>query len=198
MLTNLYVISDLHLGGAPGADGRPGFQICPPRNRAILARFIDRLPAPTASADVRLVLAGDIVDFLAEEPFQSFTGDPAVASKKLALVLERTTPIWDALRRFVSEHHGAVTIMLGNHDIELSLPGPRQLFLDRIGRGRVDFIYDNEAFTCGPVLIEHGNRFDEWNAVPHGALRRGALSYRVHCLRGHSFQPCLGAASWST
>jgi UDP-2,3-diacylglucosamine pyrophosphatase LpxH len=172
MRTNLYVISDLHLGGAPGSDSRPGFQICPPRTQALLARFIDRLPAPAASTDVRLVLAGDIVDFLAEQPFQAFTGDPAAVRTKLAQIFDRTAPVWDALRSFVAERKGAVTLMLGNHDIELALPGARQLFLDRVGPGRVDFIYDNEAFTCGPVLVEHGNRFDEWNAVPHGALRR--------------------------
>ena len=172
MLTNLHVISDLHLGGIPGGDGRLGFQICPPRTQALLAKFIDGLPASVANAEVRLVLAGDIVDFLAEQPFQPFTGDPAMARAKLALILDRTAPVWDALQRFVAERHGAVTMMLGNHDIELALPGTRHLFLDRIAPGRVDFIYDNEAFTCGPVLVEHGNRFDQWNAVPHGALRR--------------------------
>lgn len=172
MLTDLYVISDLHLGGALGDEGHPGFQICPPRTQRLLEAFIDRLPAPTGGSDVRLVLAGDIVDFLAEEPFQAFTGDPRVAASKLQAVFERTVPVWGALRRFVTERHGALTLMLGNHDIELSLPGPRQLLLERVGQGRVEFIYDNEAFSCGPVLVEHGNRFDEWNAVPHGALRR--------------------------
>jgi UDP-2,3-diacylglucosamine pyrophosphatase LpxH len=62
--------------------------------------------------------------------------------------------------------------MLGNHDVELCLPGVRQTFLDTLGEGRVEFLYDNEAFTLGPVLIEHGNRYDEWNAVRYGALRR--------------------------
>jgi hypothetical protein len=41
-----------------------------------------------------------------------------------------------------------------------------------VGEGRVQFIDDNQAFTLGPLLIEHGNRFDAWNAVPYGALRR--------------------------
>ncbi|MGZ8464372.1 MAG: metallophosphoesterase [Candidatus Binatia bacterium] len=172
MHTTLYVISDLHLGGAPGSDGHPGFQICPPRTQALLAQFIDRLPRRAANADVRLVLAGDIVDFLAEEPFQAFTADPEVAQAKLRQILSTTAQVWDAVQRFVAEREGAVTLMLGNHDIELALPGTRQLLLKRIGPGRIEFIYDNEAFTCGPVLIEHGNRFDEWNAVPHGALRR--------------------------
>lgn len=172
MRTVLYVISDLHLGGASEAVGRPSFQICPPRTQRLLAQFIDRLPDRSERADIRLVVAGDIVDFLAEEPFQAFTADPSAAKAKLANLLKNTAPVWDALRRFVGKRGGALTLMLGNHDIELALPGPRQLFLDRIGPGRVDFVYDNEAFTFGPVLIEHGNRFDEWNAVPHGALRR--------------------------
>jgi len=43
--------------------------------------------------------------------------------------------------------------MLGNHDIELALPGTRQLFLDRIGPGRIEFIYDKELENCFPRLI---------------------------------------------
>lgn len=172
MRTSLYVISDLHLGGEPAGDGGRGFQICPPRTQQLLAGFIDGLPGRSAEADVRLVIAGDIVDFLAEAPFEAFTADPAVARRKLASILENTAPVWSALQRFARDRDGAMTLMLGNHDIELSLPGTRQLLLERIGPGRIDFIYDNEAFTCGPVLIEHGNRFDAWNAVPHGALRR--------------------------
>jgi len=172
MRTTLFVISDLHLGGEPGIDGKPGFQMCSPASVALLADFIDGLPAATPNADVRLVLAGDIVDFLAEEPFKPFTVDVKEANTKLSHILETTAQVWAALRRFVSERHAAVTLMLGNHDIELALPATRPLLLERIGPGRVDFIYDNEAFTFGRVLIEHGNRFDEWNAVPHGALRR--------------------------
>jgi UDP-2,3-diacylglucosamine pyrophosphatase LpxH len=46
------------------------------------------------------------------------------------------------------------------------------MLFERLGPGRVNFVYDNEAFVLGPLLIEHGNRFDPWNAVSHGALRR--------------------------
>jgi UDP-2,3-diacylglucosamine pyrophosphatase LpxH len=170
--TTLYVISDLHLGGVPNANGALGFQICPPSTHLLLTEFIDRLPGRSKDLEVRLVIAGDIVDFLAEEPFQAFTNDPNAAQAKLDRILDSTAAVWNALQRFISEREGAITCMLGNHDIELALPSLRKCFLDRIGPGRVEFIYDNEAFTFGPVLIEHGNRFDEWNAVPHGALRR--------------------------
>src|SRR5207244_2236158 len=32
--------------------------------------------------------------------------------------------------------------------------------------------YDNEAYTVGDALIEHGNRYDRYNQVDHDALRR--------------------------
>jgi UDP-2,3-diacylglucosamine pyrophosphatase LpxH len=172
MIHQVHVISDLHLGGAPGADGAPGFQICPPRTQQTLAAFIDRLRPRSAELDCHLVIAGDIVDFLAEEPFESFTVDPQAALSKFHNIVKHTTPVWAALRRFVGERGGALTLMLGNHDIELSLPATRQALLHEVGTGRVNFIYDNEAFVLGPLLVEHGNRFDAWNAVPHGALRR--------------------------
>lgn len=168
----LYVISDLHLGGVSNTNGTLGFQICPPSTHLLLTEFIDRLPGRSTDLEVRLVIAGDIVDFLAEEPFQAFTSDPTEAQTKLNRILNSTTPVWRALRGFVSERDGAITFLLGNHDIELALPRLRKCFIERIGPGRIEFIYDNEAFTFGPVLIEHGNRFDEWNAVPHDALRR--------------------------
>lgn len=168
----VHVISDLHLGGAPATDGVPSFQMCPPSTHALLAAFIDRLPEGTRQQESHLVIAGDIVDFLAEVPFAPFTADPAAACAKLTRIFASTAIVWDALARFTVERGGTLTLMLGNHDIELSLPGVRRMLMERLPGPRVRFIYDNEAFTLGPLLIEHGNRFDAWNAVPHDALRR--------------------------
>jgi UDP-2,3-diacylglucosamine pyrophosphatase LpxH len=61
--------------------------------------------------------------------------------------------------------------MLGNHDVELSLPKPRRRLMERIGRP-VEFFYDNEAFTFGQLLVEHGNRYEGWNVVDYDALRQ--------------------------
>ena len=169
---HIYVISDLHLGGVPAADGKPGFQICSPGTQKMLADFIGRLPKSTKTEECQLIINGDIVDFLAEEPFEAFTADPDQARRKFASIVNSTAPVWAALRQFVVERRGTLILMLGNHDIELSLPAVRQALLEGVGEGRVQFIDDNQAFSLGPLLIEHGNRFDAWNAVPHGALRR--------------------------
>jgi UDP-2,3-diacylglucosamine pyrophosphatase LpxH len=173
---SLFVISDLHLGGDTG------FQICTERGRRRLASFIRSLPGQLApSQQAHLVLAGDIVDFLAEQPFAAFTPDDSAATAKLARIMNHggTADIWGALREHVSAGH-SLTLMLGNHDLELSLPGPRRLLHQRISHRSVEFLYDNQAFVRGPVLIEHGNRYDDWNVVPHDALRavRSALSRR--------------------
>jgi UDP-2,3-diacylglucosamine pyrophosphatase LpxH len=171
MKTHLFVVSDLHLGGEPGPDGAPGFQMCPARNQQRLADFISQLPKAGPGEETRLVLAGDVVDFLAEQHFSTFTQDQEAAAAKLQSIIGRTRVVWDALASFVAAR-GYLTVMLGNHDVELCLPEVRRLLLRTLGEGRVEFLYDNEAFAFGPVLVEHGNRYDAWNAVPHAALRR--------------------------
>lgn len=172
MKNSLFVISDLHLGG------EHGFQICSPESQTRLADFIRHVAAQkNTDQDVHLVLNGDIVDFLAEKEFSSFTNDDVAAREKLASIINNTRQVWDSLRDLVA-CDARLTVMLGNHDVELSLPSTRQLLMETIGAGRVEFIYDNQALVVGSVLIEHGNRYDKWNVVSHDALRaiRSAMS----------------------
>jgi hypothetical protein len=88
-----------------------------------------------------------------------------------------------------------LTVLLGNHDIELSLAAVRHELLRQITGGRpahVEFLFDGEACRRGSVLIEHGNRYDGWNAVAHGALR----AFRARASRGepeYAFPPPAGS-----
>jgi UDP-2,3-diacylglucosamine pyrophosphatase LpxH len=171
-MKTVFVISDLHLGGVPG------FQICSPAGQKQLASFIRwAKDQHTPDLDIHLVLAGDIVDFLAEPEFAAFTADDNSACRKLENIFRNFADVWDALREF-ADSSAQLTLMLGNHDVELALPGPHRLMRERLGNGKIEFIYDNQALVDGPVLIEHGNRYDLWNAVPHNQLRevRSALS----------------------
>jgi hypothetical protein len=109
----------------------------------------------------------------------AFTAQDAAAGKKLSSIFERTDEVWKNLEAFVGAGC-SLTLLLGNHDIELSLPTPRRILLDRLGPGRIEFIYDNQAFVDG--LIEHGNRYDSWNVIAHDQLRevRSAMSLEIH------------------
>jgi UDP-2,3-diacylglucosamine pyrophosphatase LpxH len=170
MERTLFVISDLHLGGAEG------FQMCSAEGRGRLARFVDWVAEQKREAtELQLVLNGDIVDFLAEEDeaggFSAFVVDEDKARRKLTRIADGCDVVLIALRRFVAAGN-RLTLLIGNHDIELSLPAVRRHFLGLLGEGRIEYLYDNEAFTVGPVLIEHGNRYDGWNMVNHGELRQ--------------------------
>lgn len=202
---HIYIISDLHLGGAPARESEQekavGFQMCPPESRRRLARFIRHICSAHGEDATELVINGDFVDYLAEETeyletttpvrpnkkYESFTAIPSRAVAKLRRIIQHTDggvpigeQVFEALRQFVGNGH-SLTILLGNHDIELSLPAVRYALLQELTEGRpacVQFLHDGEAYTRDDLLIEHGNRYDGWNAVAHGILRayRAAVS----------------------
>jgi len=180
----LFVISDLHLGGrptdVPGPDGAmaPAFQFN--HSYAALVDFIDWVAAQ--GGDTELVLDGDIVDFLAEDdygvPVSPWTANEDAAADMLDKIAARTRGagdrgVFEALGGLV-DHGAGLTLLLGNHDLELALPGVRRRLLALLGtQGRqVQFIYDGEAYTRGRVLVEHGNRCYWWNRLDHDGLRQ--------------------------
>ncbi|HSR66693.1 MAG TPA: metallophosphoesterase [Acidobacteriota bacterium] len=171
---DLYVISDLHLGG------EEGFQIF--NQGDLLADFIDHLRQLPGDRRVCLVINGDLVDFLAEPDPRHF--DPTGAAGKLDRIL--ADPSFDmilpSLQRFLltSRRHLAVT--LGNHDLELALPWVRERLIERISdgdataRSRLYTVFDGTGFQAKvgglSVLCTHGNETDILNVNDYERLRR--------------------------
>lgn len=190
-MRRVFIISDLHLGGRPderddsGRITKTGFQICNAYSQ--LVEFVDwlrdsarRMP----DESLELVINGDIVDFLAEDDYgdgitgaQVWTLDEGQAVVKLEQIVARTRVgdrgVFDALRDFLADGH-RLTLVLGNHDVELSLPLVRRRLRSILGGddAGLHFVYDGEAYTVGRLLIEHGNRYDPWNMINHSALRQ--------------------------
>src|SRR4051812_24974873 len=98
--------------------------MCSAAGRKRLAEFVRYAAGQRADTnDVTLVVAGDIVDFLAEEEFAAFTSQDVAATRKLENVMQHSAEIWEGVKAFTAS--GAkLVLMLGNHDVELSLPGP--------------------------------------------------------------------------
>lgn len=165
--TRLIIISDLHLGGV-----EPPMMSQPQR----LAEFLEHLPALAAANEtLELVIAGDFIDFLAILKFASWTPDPRQACAKLRQTLDGpSAPVFAALARYLAAHsEPRLTILLGNHDLELSLPVVQQTLLQALGgrRHQVAWIDDGRAYCLGGVLIEHGNRYDGANINDWDGLR---------------------------
>lgn len=195
-MRRVFIVSDLHLGGRPGSlpsesgQTQPRTQMC--SSYGHLTNFIDWVRTSggvgygTAGQadDAELIINGDIVDFLADDEYPGgesahvFTSDQDVAIKKLAHIFARTgnrdgRTVLDALRDLLRSGQ-SLTILLGNHDVELALPRVRQYLVEALGGQcpRLRLLYDGEALTLGRVLIEHGNRYDRWNQIDHSALRQ--------------------------
>ncbi|PHV39196.1 metallophosphoesterase [Janthinobacterium sp. BJB304] len=206
----LFVISDLHLGGRPHTDSGPmGSQICHayPELTSFIDWARDQAKGPSS---VELVINGDIVDFLMEDDYgdgnaaSPWTSDEALALEKLKLIIDRTKNNSDygpfeAMASLLQAGQN-LTLLLGNHDVELSLPAVRR-YLERQlgGTGRFRFIYDGEAYVMGDLLIEHGNRYDNWNIIDHSALRQErsmlsrGLGKRMQQRRSDEFTPPPGS-----
>jgi UDP-2,3-diacylglucosamine pyrophosphatase LpxH len=202
----LYVISDLHLGGRVGVPPARGFRIN--THVPLLSEFIHRLAVRAAdtraASRLELVINGDIVDFLAQEgpqpdqPWRAFIEDPAEALQAYVEIRDQERPFFDALRELLHQG-GDLTLLLGNHDVELSLPAVRARIEADLGaadsRGRLRWIVDGQAHAVGDVLIEHGNRYDGFNVIDHDRLRRvrSAQSRRQRVPDGDGFEPPPGS-----
>ena len=205
-MRELFVISDLHLGGRPGrAAGERGF--CINTHGAALAEFVGGVAARAARSSVgavELVLNGDVVDFLAIEAeaggaprWRPFIEDADAALAAFEQVRAQEGAFFEALCTLLRAG-GDLTLLLGNHDLELSLPKVRAALeraLEVPRGGRLRFITDGQAYAVGDALIEHGNRYDGFNVVEHDLLRRcrSAMSRRLPLGSEARFEPPPGS-----
>ena len=163
----LYVVSDLHLGGAPG------FQIFD--QGATLSALIDLL-RQSESSSLALVLNGDVVDFLAEPGAVYFDANGAVDRLKRIMSDSAFCGVFSALGKFLSTPGRTLWIVGGNHDVELSLPNV-QTFLtntlcaDEAAKARLRFATAGAGLVCAvgraKVLCIHGNEVDSWNMIDY-------------------------------
>jgi UDP-2,3-diacylglucosamine pyrophosphatase LpxH len=170
----LHVISDLHLGGV-----KP-FQIF--GSTVELVSLITYLAQQPEDQQVGLLINGDFIDFLAEEPGAYF--DPERAVDKLDRVLGDASfaPVFAAMRAFVRADHRVLVINLGNHDLELALPWVREHLIQALcgdelpARARLRLVQDGTGVLCrvggAKVLCVHGNEVDSWNVADFERVRR--------------------------
>jgi UDP-2,3-diacylglucosamine pyrophosphatase LpxH len=177
----VYLISDLHLG--PGRDAATGqwnvlddFQA----DEAFCA-FLDHVSGQ--GAPLELLIAGDFIDYPQILPELSLTspandlGTTEAESVERTLVVLGQRPanssghplVFARLRRFMEDGH-SVTILAGNHDIDLLWPEVWRLIFDAIyppgaaGELQLEaFSYTIGSADHGRVYVEHGHERDIQN-----------------------------------
>lgn len=184
---SLLVFSDVHLGSDLNDRG-PIVRRSAAIDRDLVALIAHyRTSAPPAER-WRLVIAGDFVDFVgmsidAREGDELVTA-PTAAERALGLggaqdhvriklrrAADRHADVFAELAAFVGSGH-AVTVILGNHDLEMHWEAVKEDFRARLSAGsaeaaaRVDFepwFFHRE----GLVYIEHGHQYDPFCATPY-------------------------------
>ncbi len=172
----LYVISDLHLGGVAGT-----WIIRETARLANLIRWVAKRPGE----NVALVLNGDIIDSLAEpglgEDVYAFL-DPDHADQMLQRIFDdpHFSDVWQALTDFLKRPKRYLIIIVGNHDIEMALPFVQAKLRQQLvgsdpdAQLRLLFSTYGAGYGClvgnARVFCTHGNEFDEWNWVDYSKL----------------------------
>ena len=161
----LLVISDVHLADAAGNGLFDAAEE--------LAQFLAWVKS---QAPAHLVLAGDFFEFLSSKDSTTVSPaafDPHTAVVRMKAILDAHPNVFSALSEIASTRDLSLTVMGGNHDLELAFPEVRQPLEETLGRV-LSWMVHGEALrihvgNCR-VLIEHGDLFDDWNRVDHGPL----------------------------
>jgi UDP-2,3-diacylglucosamine pyrophosphatase LpxH len=162
------VISDLHLGNGGPYDAFAGPDALP--------AFLDH----QARQPAHVFVNGDGVDFLMnEDPLEMSRARAAQQAQAIA-ACPATAGVLRAFGRVLARG-GAVTIRLGNHDLELSLPEVQQVLraaLDQPAEvaARLEFqlgVAPKILDVGGArVLVTHGEHGDKWNKVEYATLQQ--------------------------
>lgn len=159
------VVSDLHMGS-----GHRQGQLNPWESFSEDARFQELLhyysTGAYASAEVELILNGDIFDFLHVATQQGFTiaVTESLAIEKMRACMEGHPEVMAALATFIAMPHKRITVIPGNHDFEWVFPGVQEAFCRRlVGRAtdpRFKVICDRATYEFDGIQVQHGQQLE--------------------------------------
>ena len=178
-----YLISDLHLG--PGRSPGTGEWNALEDFKADddLAAFLDRISADAGAEPIELIVAGDFIDYPQILPELSLKSPLNTRGTTEAESVDRTRvvlgqrpdaasghpAVFARLRAFMEAGH-SITILVGNHDIDLLWPDVWALIFDAIYPPGAAGTLRREAYSLtvgtaarGRVYVEHGHERDPEN-----------------------------------
>ncbi len=159
------VVSDFHLGkGRTLSDG----------TQNILEDFIyDRefseflayySTGPYANAEVELILNGDILNLLQMDSWGVHTHliTERAVTRAVRKIAEGHPEFFSALRSFAAASQHSICYIVGNHDVGMLWPDPRQAFNEAVG---TTVVFHDVAYEFDGVYVEHGQQYENFAAI---------------------------------
>src|SRR6185503_3210819 len=173
----VFIISDMHLGAGDDFDIFAGSG-----KTESFVSFIETVGKWPGVVEV--IINGDFVDFLQLEPWDLRVDRREAEQKMRRIVSAYKDTIFRALGQFLDSPEHRVTVLLGNHDVELAFPEVWKRAADAIlaaakpdAAARLSSLaHDKTRVTyvrsVGGVLvhIEHGNADDPYNGMNYTTL----------------------------
>ena len=154
-MKQLIIIGDIEMGAGNATDDFIA--------DTMLANLIVRLSKRIHPID--LILNGDTFDFL-KCPYalparytRHVTAE--IALKKLQLVVEAHTKVFQALKKFSSKKGKNIYFIIGNHDLEIAFQEVQEKMRSMIGNVHFPGLkYENDN-----IYVEHGQQYDIPNYI---------------------------------
>jgi UDP-2,3-diacylglucosamine pyrophosphatase LpxH len=171
MSSTTIIISDLHM-----STGDPEIEAFRADQEERLVRMLAYYATGRYRDEpVELIINGDWLDFLFSPPFLAHLRytTPEIALQKLAGIVPAHERAFAAVRAFLGVPGKRVTVLLGNHDIELRFAAVRAAVVQAIFGAPSPPEAQNLRFWMRrvyqpypDVYIEHGNAYDAYNIAP--------------------------------
>jgi UDP-2,3-diacylglucosamine pyrophosphatase LpxH len=194
------VISDFHLGAGPPAIGDNPLEDFV-ADKAF-AHFLETIRGECdgEATEIELIINGDFFEFLqvpavdefdpqSSYPVEAYQDSSQAASiKRLDLITAGHSIVFDALSDFIQVEvpQRRVTIIKGNHDVNLFWPGVKQRLreiLGATGRRASMLLFAERYVSREGIYVEHGHQyaeqFNHWDNFdePRDRRRSGQLVY---------------------
>ena len=150
MPERIFIISDLHIGGAFAPMlGHP----------EKLSRFLDELSSHQRAEGetIELVINGDFVDFLALPECEAWTKTESKALQKIEACFTQFGDVFAAIAK-AANRVDRFTVLLGNHDIEMAYPRVRRRLLQKAWLQRTSLPVYHEQRSLSPGRRACGTR----------------------------------------
>lgn len=170
------VLSDLHLGTGVRRGELNAFEDFRHDDEfADLLAHYDRQAGP--DGELELIFNGDIFDLLKVKIDGRWPTEitDEIATEKLRQCLDGHPRFVNALRELLAKPGRRMVFLPGNHDLDMVLPGPQELFHRYVApdRSRVRFITSTDTYYLPEgIQIRHGHQLERIHRVDYARLTK--------------------------
>lgn len=171
------VLSDLHLGTGAKPGELNAFEDF--RHDDDFAELLAHYDALLPDGEIELVLNGDIFDLLKVKIGGRWPSEitDAIACDKLRQCLDGHPRFVRALREFMQPPRRRIVFIPGNHDLDMWLPGPQEIFRRYVAptaeAERVHFVTQSDTYYLPDgIQIRHGHQLERIHRVDYRRMTR--------------------------